>query len=653
MPCSLLRCSLLEVINGRRIRYVFRAVLVTRDKSRSRPILIGSRYAWSDGRVSDQLPPVSGRPPHRYHGCTELAGPVSPELDRLTYRRLIPYRKRLAIVGLLALNAISVLSFMAWLLLIVEVRLPVTLSAAASWTVLLTIVGLELVRLVQTAGICWFAGVAVDPVPMRPQPGLRVAVLTTIVPDQEPLEMVVQTLAAMRRLVYDGPVDVWILDEGDDPDVRQAADELGVWHFSRRGRSELNTASGEFRARTKAGNHNAWRVAHADDYDVVAQMDPDHLPSPLFLERTLGYLRDPDVAFVVAPQVYGNANDSFVTRAAAAQGYVFTGIVQRGGNGVGAPLLIGTNHVYRMNAWNQIHGYQDSIIEDHLTGMVVHGSRNPATGRRWAGVYTPDILAVGEGPSTWNDFYRQQNRWASGVWQILLKRSGLRSRLTHRQQLAYAFLQSFYPAVGLCWLIGNGATLCYLTGLAQHPVARYGWVSWVLWCSAILTWLLLLRWLRQWYLHPDERGTSVLRPWLATILTAPVYTRAALLAALRRSPAYAVTGKGRLRNQDTMATFRTHLAWAVLISTALMFSVITGSGSYSSHMWAVLSLMVCLPLPALSLARQGRSTSGAPARWWTRGVRSHIHRPQKRSPRPRQRQDRPEVMAAVESSDLG
>ena len=35
-------------------------------------------------------------------------------------------------------------------------------------------------------------------------------------------------------------------------------------------------------------------------------MDPDHVPQPYFLTRTIGYFRDPDVAFVVAPQVYGN-----------------------------------------------------------------------------------------------------------------------------------------------------------------------------------------------------------------------------------------------------------------------------------------------------------------------------------------------------------
>ena len=50
-----------------------------------------------------------------------------------------------------------------------------------------------------------------------------------------------------------------------------------------------NTGSGPFRARTEHGDHNSWRAEHEHRYDVVAQMDPDHVPFPNFLERTLGY----------------------------------------------------------------------------------------------------------------------------------------------------------------------------------------------------------------------------------------------------------------------------------------------------------------------------------------------------------------------------
>lgn len=66
-------------------------------------------------------------------------------------------------------------------------------------------------------------------------------------------------------------------------------------------------------------------------------MDPDHVPLPVFLERTLGYFRDPDVAFVVAPQVYGNMYDNWVAHGAGVQQFMFSGVVERGGNGMDAP----------------------------------------------------------------------------------------------------------------------------------------------------------------------------------------------------------------------------------------------------------------------------------------------------------------------------
>ena len=90
---------------------------------------------------------------------------------------------------------------------------------------------------------------------------------------------------------------------------------------------------------------------------------------------------------------------------------------------MGAPLLIGTNHIYRPTAFAQIGGYQDSIIEDHLTAMAVYAAINPETGDRWRGVYTPDIIAIGEGPTSFTDYFNQQKRWAYGIWEIMARKS--------------------------------------------------------------------------------------------------------------------------------------------------------------------------------------------------------------------------------------
>ena len=69
--------------------------------------------------------------------------------------------------------------------------------------------GIELIRITQTATLWIFARMAKDPIPMRMPVGLRVAIHTTIVPNKEPFELVAQTLLAMKAIRYpQGTVDV-------------------------------------------------------------------------------------------------------------------------------------------------------------------------------------------------------------------------------------------------------------------------------------------------------------------------------------------------------------------------------------------------------------------------------------------------------------
>jgi hypothetical protein len=541
---------------------------------------------------------------------------------QVEFIRTFTAAERRTLVTLIIVNALTQGTYLTWLLG------PGHWSAQSTvgWTTVTSLVAfafvavVELVRLLQCYSLWVFSLAARDPVPMAPPSGLRVALLTTIVPAVEPIEAVAPTLAAMRRVEYGGGgLDVWVLDEADDPRVRDVARDLGVRHFSRHGRPAYNRSDGAFRARTKAGNHNAWLAEHGEGYDVVAQLDPDHVPLPEFLERTLGYFSDPDVAFVVAPQVYGDAQRDFVAHGAAAQAYVFHGVVQRGGNGLAAPLLIGTNHVYRVATWRQIGGYQDSIIEDHLTSMTIHATANPTTGCRWKGVYTSDILAVGCAPSTWRDFFAQQRRWAYGAMEIVLRSSPrLALRLAPAQRLAYALLQSFYPGVALTWVLGTVATLGYLTGVA-HPPQLDPLVWSALWTCSVLSTLVLVLWLRRSNVTVRERSELGLRGGLATLLTAPVYAAAVTRAAVRHPLGYHVTRKGGAASPDVLRTFRTHLVWFVAIATAL--GVDTVPGNYSSaapRMWAVVALLACgIPVAAhfVSLIRRPARTgsdSGIP-----------------------------------------
>jgi cellulose synthase (UDP-forming) len=517
------------------------------------------------------------------------------EGEKVRFRSIFSPKNRITIRSFAALLATVNLIFLIWFInpshLVTNKNTILSVLSIACFCSVLII---ELIRILQATIISILTMCAVDPIPMQPAANQRIAILTTIVPSKEPLEMVVRTLQAMKQIHYDGAIDVWILDEGNDPEVQRIARKLGIKHFSRKGIVEFNQTAGPYREKSKAGNHNAWRAIHEAEYDFVAQMDPDHIPFPNFLERTLGYFNDPNTGFVVAPQVYGNQQQNWIARASASQAYLFHGILQRAGNAFGSPLLIGTNHIYRTKAWAQIDGYQDSVIEDHLTSMTLNGTFNPVTGNKWRGVYTPDIVSVGEGPTSWQDYFSQQKRWSYGIWEILLKHSHkLDHNLKPGQSFFYVAMQFFYPSVAISWILGFIVSALYFT-LAIQPL-KVGNLDWlILWGASFCLQLGSFLWLNRFNLNEHEKHHGGVDALLLTLFTAPVYTLAALRAVTGKTLHYAVTAKGALRSSDSYHTFMTHLQWT-FVSIALL---LTGIVDHHEHLTQIFwdSLIGCISL---------------------------------------------------------
>ncbi|MFF4889268.1 glycosyltransferase family 2 protein [Micromonospora chersina] len=576
-----------------------------------------------------------------YARCGATAGPlVAPRHAgaAVEFRHAASPAARLVLTLLVLVNSAAGLLFVGWLLLPQHVPGPGVVGAGGWETIaarlaFCVVVGVELIRLAQNVVVWVFAFHARDPVPVDPPVGLRVALLTTIVPSKEPLDVAERTLRRLRQLVYCGQVDVWILDEGDDPAVKEMAARLGVHHFSRKGRPEYNQPGGEFRARTKSGNHNAWRAEHENRYDVVANVDPDHVPLPNFLERTLGYFRDPDVAFVVTPQVYGNMHQNFVAHGASVQQYLYNGLIARGGNGLDAPLLTGTGHLYRPAAWRTIGGYQDSIIEDHLTSIRIHAATNPETGNKWKGVYTPDVVAIGEGPTSWADYFNQQKRWAAGICEILV-RPELRAprELPSRRRWQYRLLQFYYPSVAVSLLLGNLATAMYLlTGIGSAQLDVTVWS--VLWGSTFGTWFVLWLWLRRFNIAPHEREEIGLVGMALALFAGPVYVAAGFTALLRRKLGFVVTAKGRLRTIESFRTFRLHLCWAGVSAGLLGASFVLDNSSPLLRVWPVLTLLTGLGPPLIALGsnlRAGRQDDEAAVPAPARAEAEEVHPPRSR-----------------------
>jgi cellulose synthase/poly-beta-1,6-N-acetylglucosamine synthase-like glycosyltransferase len=467
--------------------------------------------------------------------------------------------------------------------------------AAASIAMAVSIVALEIFRLINIGTLCLASARARDPIPMEPDERMRVAFLTTIVPGKEPLDMVRRTLEAALRIRHRGRFHVWLLDEGNEPAVRSMCAELGVHHFSRRGVEHWNQPTGRFKAKTKHGNYNAWLDRHGSAYDLFVSVDPDHVPRESFCERLIGYFRDPDVAFVVAPQVYGNYDEALVTRCAESQQFVFHGLVQRLGNAFGCPMFVGTNNAVRIAAVQAIGGLQDSITEDMATSLAWHAQRNPATGARWRSVYTPDVVAVGEGPTTFTDFFTQQHRWSAGTFAVLRSDFWRRlRRMNPGRALHHLLITAYYPTAAIGWIVGAFNCVLYL-GLgtmgvrvpAEVWIAVYLDLAFVQFCFYGAN--------RKHNVSPHEpRGSAGAAGMLISVLTAPVYVQALLGAIVAKNAKFVVTPKGDARSVDRLVTFRWHLRWAGLLAVALAAALWQQHTQAGMYLWGLTLLGACL-----------------------------------------------------------
>jgi cellulose synthase/poly-beta-1,6-N-acetylglucosamine synthase-like glycosyltransferase len=380
---------------------------------------------------------------------------------------------------------------------------------------------------------------------------------------------------------------------------------LGVHHFSRKGRGYLELDTGTFASKTKHGNHNRWLWEHAGDYDVVMFVDTDHVPLPIMAERLLGYFRDPEVAFVVAPQFYGN-QDNRITRWAESAQYLFHSVIQRAGNRRRCAMLVGTNAAVRTSAIR--HGYVASITEDMATSLTIHSTKCPQTGRAWRSVYTPDLVAVGEGPRSWTEFFGQQTRWSAGTFDAILRqvwRVGF--KLRPGAMLHYFLMLTYYPSVAIGWLMGIGVSACYLAfGITSLRTNAGWWLTYYVDVAAMQ--FLLYRFMRRHNVSPHEpTGSSGLSGMLVSALTAPIYARSLIKVLFRRKLTFNVTAKGTSATTDRLWTFRYSLMWAIVPVIILIVAFTHHRPYLMMTVWTGVIEAVCLAPIAIWLFDRNRA----------------------------------------------
>jgi cellulose synthase (UDP-forming) len=318
----------------------------------------------------------------------------------------------------------------------------------------------------------WSPGVPKSPAVTR---RWMVDILTTACPG-EPKEMIIRTLKAMQAITY--PHTSYLCDEGDDPELREACRALGVVHVTRTVKIDA-----------KAGNiNNALKQATGE---ICVVLDPDHVPVPQFLDRVLPYFEDPGVGYVQCVQGYSNQAESFIARGAAEQTYHFYGPMMMCMNTYGTAQAIGANCTFRRAALDSIGGHAAGLSEDMHTAMQIHA-------KGWRSVYIPEMLTRGLVPATLSGYYKQQQKWARGTFELLFRTyPKLCRNFTWRQKIHYATLPLYF-LYGLINLIDVSVPLLALC-LAQVPwevdLARFGGYFLTLCGCSLITRMYAQRWL--------------------------------------------------------------------------------------------------------------------------------------------------------------
>ncbi len=448
--------------------------------------------------------------------------------------------------------------------------------------VLLGAMTLLLIYTVACQQLRWFSLLLIRrPKPKSPQVGWRVGVATTIVPEAEPLEMLEETLRKLVEMDY--PHDTWVLDEGDDMRVKAVCTRLGARHFSRKSLPRYHTAQGCFQARSKHGNYNAWLAEYGwAQYDIVVNVDPDHIPTPMFLHEVLGYFDDPRIGYVQAAQAYYNQGASFIARGAAEETYAYYSATQMASYALGLPIVTGCHTAHRAAALKQVGGFAPHDADDLLITLLYRVAG-------WQGVYVPKILARGLTPVDWGSYLTQQRRWARSVLDIKIRLyPHLVGRLPRRERIL-GFLHGLYYLQGLTTGVGMGLLAYMLVSGAVPQFLTDGTLWRLLGAYAALQGAEFYR--QRFFLGGWAECGLHWRAGLLQLAKWP-YLGLALLDVLRnRKPAYQLTPKVP-RTAKPRLVLRAHLPIVSLLGLAWLVGAVAGwSLPGILHLW-VLGLML-------------------------------------------------------------
>ena len=218
----------------------------------------------------------------------------------------------------------------------------------------------------------------------------------------ESLQLLEKTIIASAQMAYPkNKFKVYVCDDGRRDELKALCKKYGVNYITR----EDNQGA-------KAGNiNNALKYIKGDLFLVL---DADMIPKKEFLQKTIGYFEDENLAFVQTPQCYYNKDmyQSNLKKYIPNEQDFFMRDVQEARAYRGAVLHVGTNAVFRRKFIDEIGGYPTcSITEDMAVGMLLQA-------KGYDSIFINKVLVLGLSASTFGELVKQRDRWCRGNIQV-------------------------------------------------------------------------------------------------------------------------------------------------------------------------------------------------------------------------------------------
>jgi cellulose synthase (UDP-forming) len=295
----------------------------------------------------------------------------------------------------------------------------------------------------------------------------------------EPTFILRRTVIGCQAIDY-APKTIYLLDDTRRPEVQQLAAELGCEYVSR--------PDNRF---AKAGNLNH-AIARTQG-DLIVVFDADFVPTTNFLQRTVGFFQDSQIALVQTPQSFYNpdpiARNLGLEHILTPEEEVFYRQIQPVRDGAGSVICSGTSFVLRRTALEAAGGFvTDSLSEDYFTGI-----RISAQGYRLA--YLDEKLSAGLAAENITAHAIQRLRWARGTLQAFFIKANpltipglsLIQRLAHFEGLLHWFTS--ISRVGFLLIPLAYSFLGVIPLRASTPEVLYFFLPYYLVQLAVFSWL--------------------------------------------------------------------------------------------------------------------------------------------------------------------